>query len=464
MIPISMFLFNAGFTSVKSMLMPLVLMALLLDSAFIALWYIIGALLGNPTVKAGATNEFYQLIGTAILIAIVVGSAYVIASTYISILNSTKLMNSNAITTMCNNINGYESTTSNPFNILGAYLGGNPSTGFSGLCSMVNLGSSPSLTAQLDYPLAATSVIMANLTNQSVADYNGAFLFDAWIGFLSKLSPQVNVCVYPGWVSPCVIPLYGTLSVPDFLLHVQFTPFSGYSMIYRLLTPLGTLMTTAVESFVAQLSINVIAIDVWPFLIFFGLLLRSVFFTRKIGGLLIAAALGFLVFLPAIYAMEYLSLANSSAYYNTAFGYSTVTSIPSNSVSSSTSTYTLNFFAMPSVQQALGHLGCMPPGDNLLEGEAEDVGVLLIPFYSVGAGLLSAAESGNVAPYFYLPAMCPPSSVMPATYMLFQIYGIMGVTAYFLPLINLMVTLSAVLGVSSLLGGDTELAGLARLV
>ncbi len=465
MIPIITFLFQTGFTSAKNMLLPLVFLALLLDSAFIAVWYIVGSLLGNSTVKAGARDEFYQLIGTAVLIAIVLGSVYVIASTYISILNGTKLLNTNAVSTMCNDISQYESSSNSySLGILESYLSGNPSSKLNGLCSMVSLGSNPSLTEQLDYPLAATTVVVANLTNQSVVDYNGAFLFDAWVGFLSDLSPQVNVCVFPGWVSPCVIPLYGELLVPDLLLHVQFTPYDGYSMVYKLLTPLGTLMTTAVEFFVAQLSINMIALYIWPLLIFFGLILRSVFFTRRLGGLLIAVALGFLIFLPAVYSMEYLALSTSSANYNSAFGYSTLTTIPSSGVPSSTSTYVLNFFVMPSVQKALNHFGCLPPANNLVDGEAGDIAVLLVPFYSVGAGLYSAAASGNVAPYFYLPYSCSPNNIMPATYMLFQIYGIMGITAYFLPLINLLITISAIIGISSLLGGDTELAGLARLV
>ncbi|MGC8647281.1 MAG: hypothetical protein ACP5SA_00470 [Candidatus Micrarchaeia archaeon] len=457
------FLLQTSFSSVKAALEPLVIIALLLDSAFIAIWYLIGALLGNSTVKAGARDEFYQLIGTAILIAIVIAAMYIIANTYISMLNSTKLMSSSAISTMCSNLQNYEKSGAHPFSVLNAYLNGGEN--FAGLCNMVNsVSTSSSLTAQLNYPLAATSVIIANLTNQTVNDYNTAFLFDAWVGFLSKLSPQINVCVYPGYVSPCMIPLYGTLQPPIFLLHTQFTPYAGYSMIYKLLTPLGTLMTTAIEFFVAQLSINVIAIYIWPYLIFFGLLFRSVFFTRRLGGLLIAAAIGAVVFLPAIYSLEYLTLANTTPAYNVTYGYSTSTSIVLQKSPTSASFYTLNFFALPNLTEALNYYSCLPPGGNLLEGEFEDIGVLLIPFYTVVGVIISDVSSGSVIPNLALPAYCSPNNVLPATYMLFNAYGIMGITAYLLPLINLLITLSAIIGLSALLGGDTELAGLARLV
>jgi len=219
---------------------------------------------------------------------------------------------------------------------------------------------------------------------------------------------------------------------------------------------------------VAQLSINMIGIYIWPYLIFFGLILRSVFFTRKIGGLLIATAIGIIVFMPTVYAIEYLTLANSPSYYNTAYGYNTATSIELATQNAQGSPvqepYVLNFFALPNLTEALDTYNCLPPSGNLLAGEFEDIGTLAIPFYTIGAGIISAVQTGSVVPNFPLPANCAPNDVMPSMYMLFQAYGIMGITAYFLPLINLLITLSAILGLSSLFGGDTELAGLARLV
>ncbi|MGC8669647.1 MAG: hypothetical protein ACP5TL_00650 [Candidatus Micrarchaeia archaeon] len=466
MIPIEMFLFlSSSFTTAKSLLMPLVVVALMLDSAFIAIWYLIGTALGNSTVKAGARDEFYQLIGTVLLIAIVLGILYVIASSYISILNSTALMNSNTMYTLCQNVESLPKSLS--LNIVHDFLAGNSK--FEGLCNIVKAGSlspqnQPTVTEELDYPLAASSVIVASLTDQSVREYNAAFLFDAFVGYLSKLSPQINVCVYPGWLSPCIIPLYGAMQSPDFLLHVAFTPYSGYSFIYKLLTPLGTLMTTAIEFFVAQLSINVIALYIWPYLIFLGLLFRSVFFTRKLGGLLIATAIGVILFYPTIYSIEYISLSKSTSYYNSTYGYNTVTNIPNSASSSINTYYTLNFFSLPDLTAAISHYGCMPLGGNLISADTADSIVLLIPFYSIAAGVISAIESGSVVPNFYLPSTCSPSNIMPVTFMLFEAYSIMGVTAYFLPIINLLITLTAIIGLSGLLGGDTELAGLAKLI
>ncbi len=465
-----MFMLLTSFSSVKASLFPLVILALVIDSAFIAIWYIAGSLLGNSTVKAGARDEFYQLIGTALLIGIVIATMYFVASAFISIYNATSLMSSTAIYQMCSNIlsntiqsNGY---TTNGLQLNYYYLKG--SQVFPGLCTMVqNVNSGSTLTTRLDYPLSATTIIIANLTNQAVEDYQASFEFDALIGFLSKLSPQINVCASAGsYFGPCFIPLLGTLVPPDILLHVQFSPYAGYSFIYKILTPFGTLLTTAIEFYAAQLSTNVIALYMWPYLIFFGLILRSVFLTRKLGGLLIAAAIGIIIFFPAIYSIEYLTLANINPSYNEVYGYSTATSLPYsvNSKGQITSTYTLNFFVMPNLQKVIGAYNCLPADNSIMIAEGEDIGVLLIPFYSIAAGLISVIESGSVVPNFILPSSCPPYDVMPVTYAIFQSYGIMGITAYFLPIINLMITITAIIGVSSLLGGDTELAGISRLV
>ena len=49
-------------------------------------------------------------------------------------------------------------------------------------------------------------------------------------------------------------------------------------------------------------------------------------------------------------------------------------------------------------------------------------------------------------------------------FMIMNAYGIIGIPAYWLPIMNLVITLSGIIGLSGLLGGDTSMAGLGNLV
>ena len=199
----------ATLPNASAQLMPLVFVALLLDAAIVAIWYYLGVLLNNNRVKGSAKGEFYQFIGTVIMIGMIIGTLVMLSSLYYSILGVTKLMNPSAISTMCTNI---ESTAQ--LNLIGStnsLLSGPPSsTGtatFPGLCSLVGSGSSSSLTNKLDYPLSASAVIVANLTNQTVNNYNSSFTIDAWLGFLSQLRPVFGFCFdEPPLAIGCQIP------------------------------------------------------------------------------------------------------------------------------------------------------------------------------------------------------------------------------------------------------------------
>ena len=116
--------------------------------------------------------------------------------------------------------------------------------------------------------------------------------------------------------------------------------------------------------------------------------------------------------------------------------------------------------------------GCWPslPGVQqvpLSTAEFADIAVLLIPFYSAVAPLISLIGNGfapTSMPAFPLPALCTPTAAMNTFNAMIQAFGVMGVSAYLLPVLNLVITLSAILGVSGLLGGDTSLAGISKLL
>ena len=62
------------------------------------------------------------------------------------------------------------------------------------------------------------------------------------------------------------------------------------------------------------------------------------------------------------------------------------------------------------------------------------------------------------------PIDCNRDQSLNLLYDFMRIYGVDGIAAYFLPLINILVVLTGIIGLSGVLGGDTALAGLSRLV
>ncbi|MDE1833160.1 MAG: hypothetical protein KGH58_01955 [Candidatus Micrarchaeota archaeon] len=465
-------------------LIPLVAIALALDGAIVGIWYLAGVALSNNKVRGSAREEFYQLIGTAIMMGIIIGALAMFSGLFYSALGSTQLMSPTAITQMCNNIQngGGINLLSGPNSLLAHRTQGQ----FPGICDLVSKKAAPSVKDQIDYPLAATTVIIANLTNQTVSNLNSTFVYDSFIGFLSQLTPTVSFCVPDPSVRPvslvCVNPAASALpeeKSPIFTMTYSATPDSGFDMLFNNLVAYGTLMGSAMEAMMAQLLVSVVMLYIWPVMLFAGIVLRAVFFTRKIGGLLIAISIGMVMFFPAVYAFEYLGMAHGvPTSVGTAYGFNPVTNIPASPVPSSTATYQLNFFVMPNLRTVIQHYQCWPSINTQLVGQSQtptsvpiaqaeiyDVAYLTVPALSliplVQGGL--QVTPGSV-PHLPLPADCGQEAAVNAMLALIDTYGIVGMSAYLLPLLNLLIMLTGVLGLSGQLGGDTSLAGLAKII
>lgn len=498
-----------AYNTAGTTLIPLVFIALMLDALVVAVWYFVGSLLNNPRIKGVALGEFYQFIGTVILIGILLGSMLMVSSIFYTSYSTTTLMSPTAISSLCGNV---EKTSQ--LNILGGanslLAGANSVSGntFTGLCSMVNLGGSSTLTDKINYPLAASAVILANLTNQTAANLNSSFTMDAWLGFQSNLSATINVCVATKNPSACIVP--NLELTPEFDLETTFTPYAGYSMLIGNLNVLKGIFNLSVESFVAQLLFIAMFLYAWPWLLFGGIVLRSTLFTRRIGGLLIAIALAGLFIYPTVLSLEYLSLGKgftstlsqaNAGNYNATYGYNVITSLPAtpnsiwpNAGNTMAGNYVINYFVEPNIHAIAWTYNCWPnlggkpvlssPNayvgslvtgststsipSGLSNGEGIDIGYLLVPLTSVltlakyTAQLGDSAELGS--PAFNLPAYCRPTDALSTFFALLDSYGIIGVIAFLIPLINIVVTMSSIVGLSGLMGGDTELAGLAKLL
>ena len=459
-----------SFPAAKANLMPLVLAALMLDGVIVSLWYIFGTILNNSTVKASARGEFYQLIGTAILIAIILSLLVVFSQFFFSTLNGTALMSNSTLGTMCSNIEG-----TSQLNLL-------QSGGLMGTICPYITGRSDSLTYEMGYPLAATAVVIANLTNQTAMNLNSFFVEDSYLGFLSTFSPMFNICISGEVDVPwCLVPL--PEPPPAFDISFTFTPLAGFNLIYRGFAALGVLITTAYESFILQLTFITMFLYIWPSLLFIGLVLRATFFTRKIGGLFIAVAIGAILFYPVVFSLQYLvlgrGLGNVPGFGNvllaapntiaTIYGFNSITS---NSLTAIPG-YTPNFYVEPQFNQIANNVGCWPNGDSTvpstgaLGAEATDVAEMWIPglsLFSLISSLYGSFVTSSQIPTLPVTYSCSPQSAEGVLFAFLNAYGIFGITAYLLPVLDILITMSAIIGLSGLLGGDTELAGLSRLI
>jgi hypothetical protein len=376
-----------------------------------------------------------------------------------------------------------------------------------GLCPIVLKAGNSNPTTEIDYPLAAVGVVLANLTNQTAANLNSLFIEDSFISFMSSLKPFIQFCFSPtgdafGPYLECLSPEPGGL----FSIGMTSGPWSGYSMISQGYKTISGLLDISTQFFVAELIIVVIMLQIWPYLLFGGLILRTTPFTRKIGGLLIAIALGAVLIYPMVFALEYLTLGSgtadafatpssgvnlATAYgFNSLYNPNSITFIPANADPSNTVPYNLNFFVMPNVKTAMQWSGCWPEGtyDNYIEvlgkpifvgkgvsksiWDAEFADLISFPngvifkaaSLTYAAFQVSQFYSGSLGPVFNAPIQCTPTNAANAMVMGINIYGVIGIAGFFIPIINLIITLSAILGLSGMLGGTTRIFGLEKLI
>ena len=517
-----------SFSSASNAIMPLVIIAIILDFAVVSVWYFIGSFLNNSKIKEGAKTEAYQAVGTAILAMIIIGILLFLATSFDSVLTNSNFFYSSSssssaapaspgtISTLCSNL-----YTTSFINIIGTNsFGASTNTflkssysKFPGLCAYTSLDSP---TRHIDYPLVASGIILANLTNQTAHNLNSLFVFDSFIGYLSMLTPTMSWCIpavdalldpIPTMASCSAVG--GIIAVPEGLagiatalpiLYIRYaaTPYAGFDIVYSELGTLGALLTTALNSFIAQFLFIIISLYSWPVLIFSGLVLRATIFTRKIGGLLIAVGIAMILIFPAVFLLEYLGLGNgignlissspSSCSANPSasgciggiYGFNTIATNPITFIpgypsdapvqwSSGTPVqdpYTLNFFIEPQLNKIAYYYQCWPSNDNLLEAEAIDSIEFLVPGSSlvtlVYTGVGSLVTPG--VPHMVITDNCGPNSLLRAFFQFMEAYGIIGVTAYFLPIINIFIVISSIIGLSGLLGGDTNLAGLSKII
>lgn len=132
-------------------------------------------------------------------------------------------------------------------------------------------------------------------------------------------------------------------------------------------------------------------------------------------------------------------------------------------------TYITNFYVEPNIGLIAEYYNCYPTA-GLLPTIEDNIATSLIPFYSILIQPLEALIANPNAPVIAAPynsnvaGFCTASDVEELAFTMLNVYGVIGVISVFIPLINLVIVITVIIGISGLLGGDTSLAGLSKLI
>jgi len=505
----------------------------------------------------------------------------VILNLYGTTLSLTSVLSPNTVNSMCTNLSNdqlaFINTNSMAFN-----SGPSPTAAIcadiiaplaAGAASDTTASGSTtsSLTTSIDYGLAATYVIFANLTSQSTSNYNAFYIFSDVIGFLSKFT-SVNA-----------------IATPAFDISFYYTPLAGYSFLNTMLLALGIVSALSFYAYMIQMLAILLILFIWPYLLAAGIILRASTFTRRLGGLIIGLTLSFLIIMPLIILFEYASLSSpqnaypigtntipylpiyeqgpagnvmvygassgfvsakvytqqggttttlpatcANGYIYESFcgdpnsvgaqpicaasvnplqlcqnGYILANTLPQNPCSPGQYVYesvcgdpntterqtglikapacftnpsneplcsetaephtSIAPFMLPNATKMLEYYSCWPIGGNIWAYELIGALPYLIPFYGLALGVFSAfgfSVGGLVSqiPTILLAQGCTPQNAINAGLTLTNIYGITAITAFILPLLNILIIYSGAMGISKLMGGDTDVLGLSKLI
>ncbi len=521
---------------------PIIVIAMLVSASLVSGYYMIGVALNNSKVKGQAMSEFYQVIGTAVMVVLILfilgifGTALTSTSTIVSpsqmsticrnYLSNSQFYFTNSIYVPTSCTTGQSGCAYSPTNLvcsqlIGAEVAQAPSVGPPG-----HTGYLRGQTANLDYGLAAVYVINANLTDQTLHNLDALYLFDLEVGWLRTFTSSTVFCM----PFSCAIPLLPR----DYWIEYSYQPFPAYVLQRGSMPPVEISETLMFYMQFLIMTIIILFLYAWPWILAAGIILRTFFFTRRSGGFLIAFVVIMLLVYPIVYLSEYSSLNAPLCRYGTVQNPGVIgsaTPVPAGTTGTGScveligtnslpnmqidelpvsdsftnyinnnpkypqaqppaKVYQLSFFNMPDMAAVLNYYGCYPK--NLIGTEIEFASNYLIPGEGLSNGALSTASGGfallasifNIfgqigggvsaqATQLTLPDLIggknafycfTPTGMANATIAMINVYGVMAVTTFIIPLFNVLIALSGILGLSGLLGGDTNLVGLGRFI
>ncbi|MGC9125732.1 MAG: hypothetical protein ACP5GW_06395 [Caldisericaceae bacterium] len=120
-------------------------------------------------------------------------------------------------------------------------------------------------------------------------------------------------------------------------------------------------------------------------------------------------------------------------------------------------------FVLPNATAMLKHYSCW--SSNLPLTELEFSAYYLIPGYGLTTGLISAFDAGAlVSGVPVTPTSCSPNRAIEAGLALTNIYGITSITSFLIPLFNVLIIYGAAMSLSKMMGGESDILGIGKLI
>jgi len=541
--------------------LPIVSIAILISVGIGFALYVLGKLLNDGQISSRGITELGQSIGTAVYTVLIISVLLLFGSfvSHSSLVSTSTGDFGSQVSNMCGNLQNSPVTL----------LQGNP-TSF--VCALVgnSQNGGGSATSYVNYGLASSYVMIANMTNQAAANLNGLYVYEGFVGFLSTLKSDPGLCL----PETCVAQL-----VPRILsIDIASQPLAGYSLITFMTKPLETQGIFIMYMFLTQLVIMFILLMVWPFLLAAGIILRAISFTRGAGGLLMGITLVIVIILPMVMIIEYNMLGNGvttnqlvgapvppqatwnwndgsapstgmTSTHTYLPGTQTITVVVTSNGQSGSATANLdiisgqtlsqsasspqgallpisfevdvdqygvattqitlvgneqqlpaiylhglpttfwgpekspcdptvspncrdilynsltpNFYVFPSTAAIANYNGCWPLGGNLVAEEAKDSALMAVSLglgaaFTFGGFVSSVPQLTGI-----LSTACVPSAAVRTSMEFMNVYGLMSLAGFVIPFLNILIIISAMKNVSFLFGGDTDIAGLGKLV
>ena len=523
--------------------------ASVLGVSLAGIYYMIGYLTNNSRIRSSAISELEQAAGSILLVVIIIGVLYMVGTTEFGFQSFLGQQGSSSISGICNTyLNAPQSSQysvdylrSNLF-VSSLTINGNPSPTnlpepTTAVCEYLigapnNLGGSiDPITSKIDYGLAATYVIIANMTNQSLYELNALYNLDSVLFFLRNLNPDIGVCI----PDTCIDPLSPDIAT----IALSYKPYQGYVFQRAVMPSMITQGTMTIYMQTLQLIFIIMVLMFWPYLLGAGIVLRTIPFSRRVGGFIIAATLVSVLILPTIFLLEYGSLSNlgaqsfsgaskipgialcgfgpvkgsnsnnvvwcytSATKLDTSYIYkdtqpsgfpATISSCTSPSLgeySSTSNPYTnapkcfvqkqLSLYAYPNAADIINFYSCYPTdiSGTIFPTELEIITSALVESAVLPiTGLLSLfannfnLQSNPIISGFFSPVLgsgncisrLGPYNTVAVLSSLINMYGIITVSAFIIPILNFLMLISAMTGLSSLIGGETTIIGLSRFI
>ena len=306
--------------------------------------------------------------------------------------------------------------------------------------------------------------VVENMKNKTVSQTEYLFQLSMRVGFIKSMGKYYDFSLGPG-SEECLVGACPTA------FGWAWYMWAGASVIADSLDYAFSVMIPILSSFFAQLwLLKFIQHTLFPSLLALGILLRTFFFTRKVGGLLIAIALGLYTIYPLMYVLmgSYMDFTPRKFYYpNSDFthDYAFISCAGGEYLpggGSSNAPFCTGFpgmlsFIIPGLPTAVGNFqnadfmfknGCDAGDPNSCPGNPPSICT------PVAGGTYCGT---NPKPDVYAGMRSEYDGVLP-------VVGYLLVPALFIPLIIILVTISFIRNLSPMLGGDVEIAGLTKFI